>query len=141
MNLLKGKGEERGRKTFLSSHWRKRTIYQDNFHILKSNQAIQIRYALKEVPGHHLLPSQILEKHKWEKNFDGMNVPNDIHLNLHSQELGGKVIFFFPSFTSSSQVLWFSLLPYPLQRNLWNSFNPSKPFFSRYCHLPSWKPA
>lgn len=46
--------------------------------------------------------------------------------------------YFFPPFTSSSQVLWFSLFPYPIQRN---PFNHSKPFFSRYFHLPFWKPA
>lgn len=49
--------------------------------------------------------------------------------------------YFFPPFTSSSQVLQLSLFPYPIQRNPWHSFNHSKPFFSRYFHLPSWKPA
>lgn len=41
-----------------------------------------------------------------------MNVPNDIHLNLHSQELGGKVIFFFPliHFFLSSPMIFFTPL-------------------------------
>lgn len=80
------------------------------FTFWRAVKTIHIRYVLKKVSGHHLLPSQILQKDKWEEHFDGMSVPNDIYFNLHSQELGGKMIFtFFPPFTSSSQVLWFSL--------------------------------